>query len=106
MSRNNQFRDGPWPNQADADAYEEWHRYLEECRRDDIAALEQDAGLSSQNVDPANFNTQDLGATCDNRAEEIKNSYDREKTVTQQTQSEKTVTAGESDHEDNDDRPF
>lgn len=38
----------PWPSEKDRDDYEAWHEYVLWCQ-----SQEQPAGLTSQNVDPA-----------------------------------------------------
>lgn len=54
MGWNDRLPEDPyWPAHSDAEAYEEWHRYLELCRLEDIAAMDAGANLTSQTIDPA-----------------------------------------------------
>jgi len=83
MGWNDRLPEDPyWPTHSDAEAYEEWHRYLEECRREDIVVMEQGAGLSSQNVDPATIsltNEKEHEEPCARK--EIKPDHKAEETV-------------------------
>jgi hypothetical protein len=96
MGWNDRLPEDPyWPSHSDAEAYEEWHRYLEELRREDIIALEQGAGLSSQNVDPTSISlTPEKEHVEQTNRQEIKANH----------AAEKAVEVGDSDS--NNGRPF
>lgn len=103
MGWNDRLPEDPyWPTYYDADAYAEWHKYLEACRLEDIKAMEQQVGLSSQNLDPASISLtsveKDHGEQ--HNREEIK-SYNASRP---ETEEEESLQVGNSSNHD--DRPF
>lgn len=53
MGWNDRLPEDPyWPSYYDAEAYEEWRKYLEACQREELDPTKNTAGLSSQNIDP------------------------------------------------------
>lgn len=61
MARNDQFLDDQlraWPSEKDRDDYEAWHEYLLLCQ-----AEKEKAGLTSQNIRPAQLRNTDTTIT-------------------------------------------
>lgn len=53
MGWNDRLPEDPyWPAYYDAEAYEEWRKYLEACQQEELETPENTANLSSQNVEP------------------------------------------------------